>query len=145
MEKLKAKLKKQGGFTLVEMLIVVAIIAILVAVSIPVMGSAVNDAKKTVDNANLRAAKGVVVTAYLASISSGNVSVTLPDGVTFSTGTPYIYDAEKGCLSTSAVATGYSAVTEGNVIAIGVKSDGEVVSDWVTAGTAPASAGLSFS
>ena len=31
MEKLRAKLKNQGGFTLVEMLIVVAIIAILIA------------------------------------------------------------------------------------------------------------------
>ena len=35
MNNLKAKLKKQGGFTLIEMLIVVAIIAILIAVSIP--------------------------------------------------------------------------------------------------------------
>ena len=37
MRNLQKKLKKQGGFTLVEMLIVVAIIAILVAVAIPII------------------------------------------------------------------------------------------------------------
>ena len=37
LNKLKAKLKKQGGFTLIEMLIVVAIIAILIAISIPLV------------------------------------------------------------------------------------------------------------
>ncbi len=34
-EKMGAKLKKQAGFTLVELLIVVAILAILAAVAIP--------------------------------------------------------------------------------------------------------------
>ena len=40
MEKLRAKLRKNSGFTLIEMLIVVAIIAILIAVSIPMVSSA---------------------------------------------------------------------------------------------------------
>ena len=38
-ERLRKKMKRSGGFTLIEMLIVVAIIAILVIVSIPMVSS----------------------------------------------------------------------------------------------------------
>ena len=58
MNKLKAKLKNQGGFTLVEMLIVVAVIAVLVAVSIPMVSSALDRVRCTTDAANERSAKG---------------------------------------------------------------------------------------
>ena len=56
-KKLSEKLGKNGGFTLVEMLIVVAIIAILVAVSIPLVSSALDKAREATDKANMRAAK----------------------------------------------------------------------------------------
>lgn len=71
MNKLKAKLKKQGGFTLVEMLIVVAIIAILVAVSIPLVSSSLEKAKQATDDANLRAAQAVGMIKYLDSTVDG--------------------------------------------------------------------------
>lgn len=54
MNRLKAKLKKQGGFTLVEMLVVVAIVAILIAISIPMVGSALEKAREATDDANYR-------------------------------------------------------------------------------------------
>lgn len=64
MEQLKAKLKKQGGFTMVELLIVVAIIAILVAVSIPMMNQALEKSRHAVDQANVRDAIGLALVEY---------------------------------------------------------------------------------
>ena len=48
-------LHSKKGFTLIEMLVVIAIIAILVAVVIPVMGNSTAKAKAAADAANLRA------------------------------------------------------------------------------------------
>ena len=64
------KLKKKGGFTLIEMLIVVAIIAILVAVSIPMVGASLDKARKATDAANLRAAK----TVAMLSVAEGTLN-----------------------------------------------------------------------
>ena len=52
----KNDLKKRGykGFTLMEMLIVVAIIAVLVAIAIPVFSAQLNNAKVAADAANIR-------------------------------------------------------------------------------------------
>ena len=46
---LNRKLSKKSGFTLVEMLIVVAIIAILIAVSIPLVSQALEKARDATD------------------------------------------------------------------------------------------------
>lgn len=58
-QSLKAKKNSKKGFTLMEMLIVVAIIGVLVAISIPVFTSKLDDAKKAADEANMRTAKAV--------------------------------------------------------------------------------------
>lgn len=76
MNNLKAKLKKQGGFTLVELLIVVAIIAILVAVSIPMMNQALEKSREAVDTANERDAKSLAITAYM-TIQKGDTDDTI--------------------------------------------------------------------
>lgn len=47
--------RNKKGFTLIEMLVVIAIIAILVAVVIPVVGNSTAKAKAAADAANLRA------------------------------------------------------------------------------------------
>ncbi len=96
MEKLQKKLKKQGGFTLVEMLIVVAIIAILIAVSIPMVSGALDRAKQATDAANVRAGKAQ------ASITKLDPEYKI-DGAEVDWGddtnpTVYAYDADKGMI-----------------------------------------------
>ncbi len=55
MRKLWKKMKNKQGFTLMEMLIVVAIIAVLVAIAIPVYQGQMHKARVAADWANLRA------------------------------------------------------------------------------------------
>lgn len=50
------KLRNKKGFTLMEMLIVVAIIAVLVAIAIPTFSGALTKSKEATDVANIRAA-----------------------------------------------------------------------------------------
>ncbi len=56
----------ESGFTLAELLIVVAIIAVLVAVSIPIFTRQLEKARESTDIANFRAAKAEAVVAYLS-------------------------------------------------------------------------------
>lgn len=49
------KFNNKKGFTLMEMLIVVAIIAVLVAIAIPVFNGALTKSKEAADVANIRA------------------------------------------------------------------------------------------
>ena len=64
--------RASGGFTLVEMLIVVAIIAVLVVVSIPLVSASLEDAREAADAANERAAKAAVLATHLLEGKSGN-------------------------------------------------------------------------
>ena len=75
------KLNKKG-FTLAELLIVVAIIGVLVAISIPIFTSQLEKAREATDLANQRAAKAAAVAAYLDADATGNET--------------YYYDAKNG-------------------------------------------------
>ena len=57
--------KNNKGFTLMEMLIVVAIIAILAAIAIPTFGSSLTKARQAADNANVRATYAEAMTEAL--------------------------------------------------------------------------------
>ena len=72
-------LKKMNkkGFTLAELLIVVAIIAVLVAISIPIFSAQLEKAKEATDMANIRSAYAEVVAAYLGDSKRHESSVTL--------------------------------------------------------------------
>ena len=58
-------MKNNKGFTLMEMLIVVALIAILVAIAIPTFYGSLTKARESADGANLRAAFAEACTEYL--------------------------------------------------------------------------------
>lgn len=153
MKNLKNKLKKQGGFTLVEMLIVVAIIAILIAVSIPMVNGALEKARDATDQANERAAKAVAMIVYLGGIGDNENEVTFAGGGTsYESGTAFtaIYDAANGCLKKAdATVTAYGKCTKGNcytttgvtgasahtnqVLSVTVSADGVVALAWTDA------------
>lgn len=57
--------KNRKGFTLAELLIVVAIIAVLVAIAIPVFTNQLENSRESTDAANVRSAYAEVVAAAL--------------------------------------------------------------------------------
>ena len=73
------KLNKKG-FTLIEMLVVIAIIAILVAIIIPIVSSATQKAAAATNAANMRSYKAEVVTSYLSN--DGQVVVNSSNTIT---------------------------------------------------------------
>ena len=62
---LKKFRENKKGFTLAELLVVVAIVGILVAISIPVFTAQLTKARQATNQANLRAAKAAAVAQYL--------------------------------------------------------------------------------
>ena len=58
------KYRSKKGFTLAELLIVVAIIAVLVAVSIPIFNGQLEKARRAVDMQNARIIKSALTNAY---------------------------------------------------------------------------------
>ena len=59
---INGKRKQNKGFTLAELLIVVAIIGILVAISIPIFSTQLEKARRTVDIANARSIESALAT-----------------------------------------------------------------------------------
>lgn len=122
MKNLKKRLKSQGGFTLIEMLIVVAIIAILVAVSIPLVNSSLERARVATDAANERAAKAEATIDYLS------------ENLTFSSG-PVIkfYDADSGTLVDEGNANppyGKCQYHNGGILKVEITEKGVVTVTW---------------
>lgn len=76
------KMKNKKGFTLMEMLIVVAIIAILIAIAIPTFANSLNKARVATDEANIRSGYATVMATVLTS-DNYTVEGTGGDNVTY--------------------------------------------------------------
>lgn len=85
---LKKMRKNEKGFTLAELLIVVAIIGVLVAISIPIFTSQLEKSREAVDEANLRSLYAETVAAVLGedtnattTMNGASLKVSVTDGV----------------------------------------------------------------
>lgn len=137
MSNLKAKLHKENGFTLIEMLIVVAIIAILIAIAIPFVNKALERAREATDAANERAAIGAAMVEVLGENKLGGAEIN--DSSTTYTAY-YKVDNSKGVLDKDNKGNGYgkgttygdvSANNVGKVIKVQYSTDsGEFTTVW---------------
>lgn len=75
LKKKQNQLKAKKGFTLVELIIVIAIIAILAAVAIPKFGAIKKDANLAADQANAK----IIATAVATAVSNGDITGTDSD------------------------------------------------------------------
>ncbi len=92
MKKIRSSKK---GFTLAELLIVVAIIGVLVGISIPIFTTQLEKSREATDIANMRAAKAAITAKYLDDSATGT----------------FYYDAEAGVIKTAAPSVKYGKGT----------------------------------
>ncbi len=88
MKSLKDNHCREKGFTLAELLVVVAIVGILVAISVPLFTAQLGKARKATNEANMRAAKIAATAQYLVNANDGKEVY-------------YTYNLEKGTVTTS--------------------------------------------
>lgn len=120
---LNKRLSNKKGFTLAELLIVVAIIAILVAIAIPAFSASLEKATLAKDAANVRSAYGEQVVKYLEMSAATRVAVAddvVVDAAKITDGTDVVFGP-------AANGKGEVSVTRGSLTAITFEYDSNVV------------------
>ena len=114
------KIKNNKGFTLMEMLIVVAIIAILVAIAIPSFTAQLEKAREAADIANIRSAYAEAMVKYLDSDNA-----TFPVTATSEKMTQKQADWQTTGIWPDYLGTAVS-VTAGKTVTVSIAADGTV-------------------
>ncbi len=135
--------KKNKGFTLAELLIVVAIIAILVAISLPLFSSQIAKANLQADQTHVSAAKASAVAEYLDTNSHDTITYYFDAGIAManknnSEGIVGYGKSTKEPYKTQTGAVGVPVNDDGskNIIQVIVGNNGIVMStSWVPVGT----------
>ena len=135
--------KKNKGFTLAELLIVVAIIAILVAISLPLFSSQIAKANLQADQTHVSAAKASAVAEYLDTNSHDMITYYFDAGIAManknnSEGIAGYGKSTKEPYKNQTGANGVPVSEDGskNIIQVTVGNNGTVMStSWVPVGT----------
>lgn len=118
------KKRNQKGFTLAELLIVVAIIAVLVAIAIPVFTAQLEKSREATDMSNVRSAYAEVVAEYLTTNAAASATVSAKQQQ------PNWQNTENGKLATRVNGTEsgvtFSAKTSGNSYTVAIDASGNV-------------------
>lgn len=121
--------EEKGGFTLAELLIVVAIVGVLVAIAIPVFTAQLDKANAATDEANARSGyASAQATANVDSLKTGTLTL-MTDGTAEdaakSSKTPYVTKGDSSKLGTAVDISGQSpSWTPGSTITYVIGSDG---------------------
>lgn len=128
------KKNNKKGFTLVELVIVVAVMAVLVAVAIPTVQSIVGTAEESVEKSNARTIESMIKLAEAeadgATPSADAIDTALTDAKLGIEEGSFVYNAEKGTVvpGTTAAAGEFLITFDGDATTEGA----DIV---VTAGT----------
>ncbi len=76
MTKLKTKTNKKG-FTVIELVMVVALIAILAAIAIPTVSNVIGTANENVDKSNAQTVEMAIKTAYAEALAAKDSTLTI--------------------------------------------------------------------
>lgn len=103
-EMIKRMREEKGGFTLAELLIVVAIVLVLVAIAVPVFTGALDRAEDAVEQGNIRAVK-----------AAAGAAIVLDEGYTTSANTTWTATAtvnSEGTVDIESIVEGGNADSE---------------------------------
>lgn len=113
------KIKNTKGFTLMEMLIVVAIIAILIAIAIPTFTAQLEKAREAADIANIRSKYSEAMVAYLEGNGTDEVKKVTPAMTQTKGGWDYVEWPDY-------LGTDKPAPTKGDVVTVTISTTGTV-------------------
>ncbi len=126
------KKNNKKGFTLAELLIVVAIIAVLVAIAIPVFTTQLEKSREATDLANIRSAYAELMSDYLVNGNAASAEVVLKQQQATwqyveGAPTPVIgTEITVGSGSTTTGAVSLPAATAGGTATLSINAAGEI-------------------